>query len=121
MRSRQAGVTFIGWVVLLIPVAIVGFAGIKVSTLYMNHYKVSKVIEETAKSSSSDANVTPLGVRKLIERRFEIESIDTPTLDEILIEKDGDDWVISTDYNRETELFGNMSLLIHFKKRAVIH
>jgi hypothetical protein len=120
MRSRQAGITFIGWVVLIIPLAIVVFAGIKVSTLYMNHYKVSKVIEETAKSSSTEATVTALAVRQVIERRFEVEGIETPALDDIQIEKDGDGWVIYTEYNRETELFGNVSLLIHFKKRAVI-
>ncbi len=58
MRSRQAGVTFIGWVVLLIPLAIVAFAGIKLSTLYMNNFKVAKVLEQTAKSSDA-ATATP--------------------------------------------------------------
>jgi hypothetical protein len=119
MRSRQAGITFIGWIVLLIPVAIVAFAGIKLSTLYMNNFKVSKVLEQTAKTSEA-ATVTPMAVRLEIERRFDIEGIEVPAPADIIIEKDGDTWVLAAEYTRETELFGNLSLLVHFNKRAVI-
>jgi hypothetical protein len=120
MRSRQAGVTFIGWVVLLIPVAIVGFAGIKLSTLYMNNFKVSKAIEQTAKSTEDAGPGTPVAVRSEIDRRFNIEGIEVPTGDDITVEKEGEGWAIGVDYTRETELFGNLSLRVHFTKRVVI-
>jgi hypothetical protein len=120
MRSRQAGVTFIGWVVLLIPIAIVGFAGIKLSTLYMNNFKVAKVLEQTAKSGSDAGPGTPMAMRLEIARRFDIEGVEVPTADDIAVERDGDDWVVSSDYTRETELFGNLSLRVHFSKRVVV-
>jgi hypothetical protein len=120
MRSRQAGITFIGWIVLLIPVAIVAFAGIKLSTLYMNNFKVSKVLEQTAKSGGDTGANTPTTVRLEIARRFDIEGVEVPTPDDITIERDGDSWVILSEYNRETELFGNLSLMVHFYKRVVI-
>jgi hypothetical protein len=120
MRSRQTGVTFIGWVVLLIPVAIVAFAGIKLSTLYMNNFKVSKVLEQTGNSAGDSGPGTPVAVRTEIDRRFNIEGVEVPTADDIIVEKDGDDWVIVSEYTRETELFGNLSLVVHFNKRVVI-
>ena len=120
MRSRQAGITFIGWVVLLIPVVIVAFAGIKLSTLYMNNFKVSKVLEQTAKSQSEGSTLTAGVIRTEIERRFDIEGIEVPAPNDIIVEKDGDGWVLAAEYTRETELFGNLSLLVHFNKRAVI-
>jgi Flp pilus assembly protein TadG len=120
MRSRQAGITFIGWVVLLVPLAIVLFAGIKVSTIYMNHYKVARVLDQTAKSIGANGTVTQAALRNEIERRFDVEGIETPALDDIVIERDGDDWVIVAEYNRETSLFGNLNLLIRFNKRAVV-
>jgi hypothetical protein len=121
MRSRQSGITFIGWVVLLVPLAIVVFAGIKASTIYMNHYKVSKVLTQTARTNTASGGAdTPTVLRKEIERRFDIESIEVPSLDQILIERDGDEWVIVAQYDRETSLFGNLSLLMHFNKRVVV-
>lgn len=120
MRSRQAGVTFIGWVILLVPVAIVGFAGIKLSTLYMNNFKVSKVLEQTAKSAGDSGPGTPMAVRQEIARRFDIEGVEVPTADDIAVEKDGDDWIIASDYTRETELIGNLALRVHFEKRVVL-
>ncbi len=33
-----------------------------------------------------------------------------PTPDDIIVEKDGDNWVVAAEYTRETELFGNLSL-----------
>ena len=120
MRSRQAGITFIGWVVLLVPVAIVAFAGIKLSTLYMNNFKVSKVLEQTAKTAGDSGPGTPAAVRVEVDRRFNIEGVEVPTADDIIVERDGDDWAVSSDYMRETGLFGNISLHVHFTKRVLI-
>jgi hypothetical protein len=120
MRSRQAGITFIGWVVLLIPLAIVVFGGIKVAPLYMNQFKVAKAMQQTADSTRGDTNVSPPAVRNELERRFDIEGIETPTRDDIVIEREGDSWVMTAEYNRETTLIGNVSLLVHFYKRVVL-
>jgi len=46
MRHRQRGITFIGWIVLLIPVASVGYAGIRVVPVYLNYMKVAKALEQ---------------------------------------------------------------------------
>ena len=120
MRNRQAGITFIGWLVLLIPLAVVAFAGIKVSTIYMNHYKVAKVLDQTAKNIGANGTVSPAAVRSEIERRFDVEGIETPALEDIVVERDGEDWVIVAEYSRETALFGNLNLLMRFNKRAVV-
>ena len=37
MRSKQRGITFIGWVLLLTPLAICAYAGIRVAPLYLNY------------------------------------------------------------------------------------
>jgi len=120
MRSRQAGITFIGWIVLLIPLAILVFAGIKVAPLYMNHFKVARVLEQTADTTHGDATLSPQAVRNELERRFDIESIENPMPQDVVIERDGDNWVMTVQYDRETTLFGNISLVLHFSKRVVL-
>ncbi len=116
MRSRQAGVTFIGWIVLLVPLAVVGFAGIKLSTLYMNHFKVAKVVQQTADENRGETNIVPVTVRQEIARRFDVEGIETPTPEDIIIQRDGDNWVIEAQYDRETPLFGHLSAAGPFRQ-----
>jgi hypothetical protein len=119
MRSRQAGVTFIGWIVLLIPIAIVGFAGIKLFPLYMNQLKVSKALEQVAATRHGD-NFSPQLVRVELEKHFDIDSVDQPALEDVVVERQGDQWVMVADYDATTSLFGNISLVVHFNKRVVV-
>lgn len=119
MRSRQAGVTFIGWIVLLIPIGIVALAGIKLFPLYMNQLKVSKSLEQVA-AADHGGNISPQAVRVELEKRFDIEGVDQPALEDVAIEREGDAWVMIADYDARTSLFGNISLIVHFNKRVVL-
>ena len=38
MRNYQRGMTVLGWMLLLIPVAIIGYAGIRVAPIYLNYF-----------------------------------------------------------------------------------
>jgi hypothetical protein len=120
MRSRQAGITFIGWVVLLIPLAIVAFAGLKLAPIYMNHMKVVTALEQTADANKGQDNMSAAPFRRELENRFNVEDIAEPDLSDIVIERDGDDWVLSVEYDRETSLIGNVALTVHFSKRVVV-
>ncbi|HTQ36461.1 MAG TPA: DUF4845 domain-containing protein [Steroidobacteraceae bacterium] len=120
MRSRQRGITFIGWVVLLVPLAVVMLAVLKVLPLYMNQFKVAKAMEETAAANRGDSNPSPQVMHNELEKRFDIESIETPNPQDVEIAREGDVWVMTAQYDREATLFGNLSLLVHFSKRVVL-
>lgn len=120
MRSRQTGITFIGWVVLLVPVAIVFFAGIKLFPVYMNHFKVAAALKQTAEANRGEGGLSAAGLRGELGRRFDIESIEVPTPDEILIERQDGDWVMTAEYDRETGLIANIALTVHFYKSVVV-
>ena len=120
MRSRQSGITFIGWVVLLVPVAIVFFAGIKVLPFYMNHFKVTKALEQTAVENRDASTLSANKIRVELEKRFDIEGIEEPAVNSIAIEREDGDWVLTAEYDRETGLMGNLDLKVHFNKRVVL-
>ena len=44
-RSRQRGVTFLGWMFLLIPLAMVVYAGIRLAPMYLNYMRVARSVE----------------------------------------------------------------------------
>ena len=45
MRHNQRGITMIGWLFLLIPLAIVAYGGIRLAPLYLNYIKIARTLE----------------------------------------------------------------------------
>jgi hypothetical protein len=119
MRTKQAGITFIGWIVLLVPVAIVVYSAIRLIPIYLNHMKVASTIEQVAQEARGES-VSPVAVRAAISRRFDIESVNHPTMDDIRVAREGEGWVIQATYERTAPLFGGIDLLVTFDKRVVI-
>jgi Domain of unknown function (DUF4845) len=120
MRSRQSGITFIGWLILLIPIAIVGYAGIRIAPKYMQYYKISKAMEQTATEFAGDEQPNINAMRSALQSRFDIEDIDYPAVADIPIVRDGDHWVMRLAYEETVPLFGQLWLLMKFDKTTVI-
>ncbi len=120
MRARQRGVTFIGWLVLLLPIAIVGYAGIRITPFMLNYMKVTQALERTATALQSDESLTASSIRVALEKQFDIDSIDVPNIKEVLIHKDGEAWIMQAEYEDVVPLFANASILLQFDKSATI-
>ena len=81
MHSRQKGITFIGWLILLVPVAIVGYAGIRLAPMYLNYMKVSKAMTQVAAGHAGDGQINPTAVRMELINHLYIDSVTYPTAD----------------------------------------
>jgi uncharacterized protein DUF4845 len=120
--QKQRGVTMIGWIFLLIPVAIVLYAGIRVGPHYFNYYKILTAMKETATQLKSDETLAPLTIVKALEKRF-----DTGYIDNISAQNDvhvamGDKgWEMTVDYEATEPMFGNLYLTLVFKKTVAIN
>ncbi len=120
-RHRQRGITFLGWLILLIPIAVVVYAGIRLTPVYLNYMSVARSLEQTASSFSGDGTaVTAQAIRNSLERRFEVDSIDFPDVKDITIQRNGASWVIEAKYEDVAPLFANVSILVDFDKVAHI-
>jgi hypothetical protein len=118
---KQRGVTMIGWIFLLVPVAIVLYAGIRVAPEYMNYYKVMQALKETASQFKSDESISQASIRSAIERRFDTGYVDEPKVADIEIAKGDTGWTMTADYEKPVPLFGNLYLLMIFKTTVPIH
>lgn len=116
-RRKQRGVTFLGWLFLLLPVAIVAYAGIRLTPVYLNYMRVARSLEETASAFGSGAPDTR-SIRNTLERHFEVDSIDFPDVKDVTIQRNGSAWVIEAKYEDVAPLFANISLTIDFDKIA---
>jgi len=114
MRNRQRGVTAIGWLFLLTPVAIVVYAAIRAAPVYLNYMKVVKAMDQAGNELKGGAN--PQSIRSTIDKHFEIDMVDYPTTKDMKITKDGGSWIVESQYDDEAPLFANLSLHVTFDK-----
>ena len=119
MRNRQTGVTAIGWVFLLTPMAIVIYAGIRLAPVYLNYMKVAKAMEQSV-SEFKGGGSAPDAIRTSIDRKFEIDMVEYPTIKDMKITKDGAAWVVESQYDDDAPLFANVSLHFLFDKKVRI-
>jgi Domain of unknown function (DUF4845) len=117
MHNRQQGVTAIGWLILLTPFAILIYAGIRLAPVYLNYMKVVRAIDQAASTGKSSA-VDSTAIRIAIDRHFEIDMVEYPTIKDIQIRRDAGAWLIEAKYDDEAPLFGNVSLHVTFDKTA---
>ena len=118
---KQRGVTMIGWVFLLAPMAIVLYAGIRVVPEYLNYYKVVTSLKETATRLKSDEALSPVAIREAIQARFDTGYVDDMSAKDIAVARDEQVWTMTADYERTVPMFGNLHLLLVFKTTVAIN
>ena len=118
MIKRQRGVTFIGWLFLLVPVAILGYVGIRLVPIYLNYMRVAQSVTQTATELKTDeaATLTAQSIRSTVGKHFDIESITFPDVKDVSITRDGSGWTIEAKFEDTAPLFGNIALVIDFDK-----
>jgi hypothetical protein len=82
--------------------------------------KVTSTIKQAAEESRTESTVSPAAVRASIARRLNIEGVEYPTLEDIRVARDGDEWVIDATYEQVAPMFGAIQLLVSFDQRVVI-
>jgi hypothetical protein len=107
-----------GWLILLIPVAIVFYAGVRLTPVYLNYMKVSHSLEQVV-SEIPNETATADGIRNIIGKHFDIDSLDYPDVKDLKITRVNSVWQIEASYDDQAPLFANMFLLVTFDK--VVH
>lgn len=121
MMRRQRGVTMIGWICLLTPLAICLYAGLRVTPEYLNYYKVVQAMKETGTQLKSDDALSPDAIRRALGRRFDVGYIDRPSIEDVKITKGANGWNMAADYEAIVPIFGNLHVLLAFKQSVDIN
>lgn len=113
---RQRGMTLVGWLVLLVPLALVVYAGVRLVPVYLNYMNVARTLNEVAGEYRSAAPTGADQLREAIAKHFEIDEVNYPSPNDISISRDGTGWHLEAAYYDYAPLFGSISLQVQFDK-----
>ncbi len=118
-RSRQVGITAVGFLVLALFIGLFAFAAIRLTPVYLNYMKVAGVIDGVFKefdSQNPSRNAIVISVR----RRFDVESVSIITARDIKIINEGGGFKVEAVYDHTTPFIANVSFTVHFDKRVKV-
>ena len=121
MRHSQRGVTFIGWLVLLVPVAIVVYAGIRLAPDLPQLHAGRQVAVRDGRARPGVAT-PPMPSRCVTHwKSTSISKASThPTTKDVDIHRENEHWVAIVDYEDVAPVFANISMLVQFHKVVVV-
>lgn len=119
MRKHQRGMTLIGFLVLMVPVAIVAYAGIRLTPVYLNYMRVAHCLEQVGAEVDGRTATTDT-IRNSLGKHFDVDSIEYPEVKDIKVTRNGGTWQMEANYDDQAPLFANLSILVTFDKTVTL-
>lgn len=111
--KKQKGITLIGLILVGAVVIGVAIVGIKTAPSVLEYFSVVKVIK--AMGASGELRGASAGdIRKSFDKRANIDAITAISGTDLDISKEGNDLVISFQYEKKIPIAGNVSICIDF-------
>lgn len=117
--KNQAGLTFIGTVLILIPIGLVAYIIVMAVPAYIESYSVGDVVNSLKKEIDL-RDKSKEEIYKMIQKRFEVNDIHNVGKDDIKIQKTSTEISVTIDYEARVPLFSNATLALSFHKSAVV-
>jgi hypothetical protein len=119
MRRHQRGVTTLGWIILLIPVAVVFYAGVRITPMYLNFMNVNHALTQVQTELPGDG-ATVDSIKTAIAKHFDVNAIEFPDVKDIKVSHSTGKWVIEATYDDQVPLFANVFILVSFDKSVTL-
>ena len=117
-RHSQAGITALGFLILALLVGVVGFAGMKVTPMYIKNMRMSTILDDVQKELSGEG-ATPATIRNALYRRFSIEDMRLDN-DSLQITQSKSGYTLRVRYDDRASYIANMYLLVAYDKQVEI-
>ncbi len=116
-RKRQAGMTGIGWLIVLFLIGFFAMLTFRLAPVYMENYSVKKIL----KSLEQDPLVAKKSKREihsLISRKLRVNGVYDLESKVFKITKTTGKIIITADYEVRKPTIGNVELLVTFHEKA---
>jgi hypothetical protein len=119
MRRQQRGMTTLGFIILMVPVAIVLYACVRAIPVYLNFMNVSHALTQVSSEIPGDTQNLEL-IKTSIIKHFDVEQIEFPDVKDLKISRADGVWTIEANYEDQAPLFANVALLMQFDKSVTL-
>jgi len=118
-RGREAGMTTLGFIILVAFLGLFAYAAIRLTPVYLNYFKVIGVVEGVYKEFDGQ-NPTRAAIRTSIARRFDVESISVITARDIKVTQENAGFMVAAVYDHTEPFIANVSFTVHFDKQVLV-
>ncbi len=113
MRQKIQGATAAGWLIIVMVVLFFIYITIKLVPVYMEYGSVKSSM--TSLYEQKVAGETSKKIKSLLQRRFDVNSIDSIKGEDAEVKETANGKVIAIKYDKKVPLFGNISALVEFE------
>lgn len=117
MKTKQSGVTLIGFLVILLVVGFFGFMAMKLVPAYTEYGGVVKAMNGIAGEGGSDKSLD--GIRRDLMYKFSMQYVDDNTIaptDITITRNSGGASTLNVSYDKDIPFMYNIDFLLHFSK-----
>ncbi|MFQ5609095.1 MAG: DUF4845 domain-containing protein [Woeseiaceae bacterium] len=118
-RTRQAGMTTLGLIILAVFVGLFAFGTIRLTPVYLNYLKVSGVVDGVH-SEFDGKGPTSTGLKSSISRRFDVESVGVITARDVKVTAVDGGFEVRAAYDHTAPFIANVSFTVHFDKAVLV-
>jgi hypothetical protein len=116
LQKRQRGLGLWGWLFVLGTIGFVAMITLQLVPIYLAEMSIQRVVKATAQDPGNSS--APIQVlRANMKTRWDVEGITTLTPNDVTLERFGAGRALAYDYEARAELFGNISLVVHFAEK----
>jgi hypothetical protein len=113
--KKQRGMTAVGWLIVLGMLSFFVLLVLRLAPGYLEFYKVKNVLESLQQEPYL-GNKTPMEIRNLLQRRIDVNAIDSIQAKDIKIEQQNGKTTIATKYEVRVPILGNVDAVSKFEK-----
>jgi len=119
LARQQAGITTLGFIILIVFIGLFAFAAIRLTPVYLNYMKVVGVIDGVYDEFDGQ-KATRQVIRNSISRRFDVDSVGVITYRDVTVTAVDGGTEVRAEYDHTAPFIYNVSFTVHFNKTALI-
>lgn len=114
MKSRQSGITLIGFVIVLLVLGFFAFMAMKLVPAYIEYFGVKKAMSQIATSGSNAQDLN--GIRRDLMFKMSFQYVDDASIKpaDITIDRANNGAVLNVSYEKQVPFIYNIDFLLHF-------
>ena len=111
--------TTLGMIILVSFIGLFVFAGLRLTPVYLNYFKVVGVVEGVH-DEFDGMKPTRNAIRGSISRRFDVESVGIIKAKDVKVTAVDGGFEVSARYDHVAPFIGNVSFVVHFDKTMLV-